>query len=280
MEATSPEVTAMRGRILVLAGVFSLGCRSQGPAPSPTPEVTRVPFVAVRTGGPVAVRWRVPQREGQLTDSQLVALAPRIAALRAEPEALSLDATGALPLSQMLRIFAVDESGAVLGEIRNYGFTLRDGLYIDSTGAVRGTRVGTGRFIASITERITGDFRSRGPAEVRIAISDSTGLWSRPPVIPRGTAVVSGIVRDSTGTPRAGAIVQLMRRLDGRMVQVANGTSDGEGRYRLEGLPAGESTLILAIRDHEASFITLQLRDGDQLQRDARLLPLRRGQQP
>lgn len=270
----------MRGRMLVLAGVLAIGCRSQAPAPSPTPELTRVPFVAVRAGGPVAVRWRVPQREGQLTDSQLVALAPRIAALRAEPEALTLDATGALPLSQVLRVLAVDEAGVVLGEIRNYNFELRDGLYIDSTGAVRGNRVGTGRFIASISERRTGDFRSRGPAEVRVAISDSTGLLSRPPVIPRGTAVVSGIVRDSTGTPRAGAIVQVMRRIDGRMVQVANGTSDDEGRYRIEGLPAGESTLILAIRDHEPTFITLQLSDGDQSQRDARLLPLRRGLRP
>lgn len=270
----------MRGRIIVLAGVLSVGCRSQGPAPSPTPEMTRVPFVAVRTSGPVSIRWHVPQREGQLTDSQLVALAPRIAALRAEPEAFTLDATGALPLSQVLRVLAVDETGAVLGEIRNYRFELRDGLYIDSTGAVRGNRVGTGRFIASISERRTGDFRSRGPAEVRIAISDSTGLWSRPPVIPRGTAVVSGIVRDSTGAPRADARVQVMHRIDGRMVQIAAGESDSEGRYRIEGLPAGESTLILAIRNHEASFVTLQLRDGDQLQRDARLLPLRRGQRP
>ncbi|HRN53497.1 MAG TPA: carboxypeptidase-like regulatory domain-containing protein [Gemmatimonadaceae bacterium] len=270
----------MRGRILVLAAALAIGCRSQGPAPNPTPEVTRVPFVAVRTGGPVSVRWGVPQREGQLTDSQLVALAPRIAALRAEPEALTLDATGALPLSQLLRVLAVDEAGVVLGEVRNYGFALRDGLYIDSTGAVRGNRVGTGRFIATIPERIIGDFRSRGPAEVRIAISDSTGVWSRPPVIPRGTAVISGIVRDSTGAPRADARVQVMRRIDGRMVQIAAGASDSDGRYRLEGLPAGEATLILAIRDHEASFITLQLRDGDALQRDARLLPLRRGQQP
>ena len=269
----------MQGRTIVLAAVLLSGCRGQSPASAPTPEVTRVPFTNVRMGGAMAVQWRVPARDGQLTESQLTELAPRIAELRAEPATFDLDATSALALSQHMRVLAVDDAGVVLGELRQYDFELRDGIYIDSTGAIRGNRVGTGRFLASVPRRLDGDFRTRGPAEVRISISDSTGRLSRPPEIPRGTAIVAGVVRDSTGTPAA-ARVQVMRRIEGRLVQVAATESDAEGRYRLEGLPAGESTLIFEIRYHEASFVPVQLRDGVELWRDARLLPLRRAQQP
>ena len=277
----------MRRPMILGVGLFLLGCQTAAapdPAPSAAPArsasaadptVTRQPFVrGAVTGASMRVRWQVPERDGQLTTAQLTALAPRIARLRAEPDQFTMDASAGLPLAQLLRVYAEDDAGTVLGEVRQYGFAMYDGLFIDSLGILRGREVGTGLFVVSIPERVPGEFRTRGPVVIRIAITDSSGRLPRLPEIPRGTNVVSGIVTDSAGRPVSNVPVRALLRVDGRPRSAGVVHTDLQGRYRLEQLPAGAVTIIVSGLGREAGSATVQVVEGQLTQQDIRLAPV------
>lgn len=262
----------------VMCTALALACRAPAPEPAPqrvpppTPTVERVPFVQTRVGTSVRVDWRVPQREGQLSDSQLVAAAPRIARLRAEPDTLRMDVTDSLPMATLVRVLAVDDSGAVVGEVRNYGFNFVGGLTIQPNGFVRARQAGVGVFGASLSPRLPGEFRSRGPASVIVVVSDSTGVGPRTTVA-RGSATISGVIRDSLGRALQGVSVQAARP-DGRTaVTLARSVSDSEGRYRLESLPAGRTVVTAFQFGYQPAFVEVQLGEGAAEARDLRLRP-------
>jgi hypothetical protein len=219
------------------------------------------------------VQWQVPVRDGQLTDSQLVALAPRIAGLRAAPDSFALDASTGLPLSRLMAVFAVDDSGRVLGELRNYAFSVRLPLALDSTGMVRARGHGSGYFQADFPTRFAGDGRTRYPALVHVTITDSSGVLSPPVEIPRGTAVVQGVVRDADGTPLVYARVQVLRVADGATTPIATTHSDPSGHYRVPELPAGQILLVISVSGRDPSVTGHVIADGGTLTHDARLLP-------
>lgn len=272
-------------RALVLVSLsLAMACRGSVPAAPPAPAATaataapaaaetRVPVVAATVGSSMRLNWRVPPRAGQLTDSQLVALAPRIARLRAEPDTLRVDATDSLNLAQLVRVLALDESGAVLGEVTRYGFVFRGSIYPEPGGMVRASRAGVGVFAASIRRDLVGEFRTRGPAQVIVITTDSTGAAARMLEIPKGTGVISGVVRDSLGQPMPRAQVMATRTIGAEVITVARGQADAEGRYRLEALPAGPINIRLLSRGYLPLNLDLTLGEGETITRDLQLVP-------
>jgi len=261
-----------------------VGCRGSAPAVPTTATVqaaplaragdtVRVPFVAT-TQSSMRLDWRVPERAGQLTNAQLVELAPRIARLRAEPDTLRVDVTDSLDIARLVRVLALDDNGAVLGEIRRYTFSFRGSIYPEPSGMVRAGRAGVGVFAASIPQQLSGDFRTRGPAQVSVFITDSTGAGARMLEIPKGTGVITGVVRDSLGQPIARAGVTATRTVGMEVVIITRATADAEGRYRLEGLPAGPLRLMTSWRGHQLLRVDNPLEEGANVTRDLQLLPL------
>lgn len=256
-----------------------LGCRgsapaaSAAPAPAATDSVERRPFISSVVRRSVDVDWRVPERRGQLSDSQLVALAPRIARFRAVPDTLRMDITDSLFIARLVRVLALDDDGRVLGEVRRYGFNFGGGLYPQANGSVRARAAGIGVFGANISDRLPGDFRSRGPAQVLIIVTDSTGVGPRAPTIAKGSGVISGFVRDSAGRPLPGVSVQAMRREGTVGVQMAFSISDMEGRYRLDSLPPGPAMITVLLHRFQPIIVEVNLHEGASETRDFRLLP-------
>lgn len=260
----------LRRFAFAFVALIGIGCR--GPAPAPAePIQQRVPFVVARAGATMRVQWSVPQREGQLSDSQLVALSPRIAGLRAVPDSFALDAAGTLALAPQLAVFAVDDSGRVLGELRRYGFSVRAPLQLDSTGTIRATGPGRGFFQAFLPARYVTDGRTRSPAVVQVTITDTSGVFDQSTVLPTGNAVVQGIVRDDAGSPLAGANVQVLLLVASGPTPVGNTQTDGDGRYRVGELPPGEVILLITSRGREPSVSRHTLALDAELSHNARL---------
>jgi hypothetical protein len=261
-----------------------VACRGSAPAVPTTATVqaaplaragdtVRVPFT-VTSPSSMRLDWQVPERAGQLTNAQLVELAPRIARLRAEPDTLRMDVTDSLDIARLVRVLALDDNGVVLGEIRRYAFSFRNSLYPQPSGMVRASRAGIGVFGASIPQQLSGDFRTRGPAQVSVIITDSTGAGARALEIPTGSGVISGVVRDSLGQPLPRAQVLATRRVGMEIVNMTRASADAEGRYRLEGLPAGPLTLRASWRGHQLLSVDAALEEGANVTRDLQLLPL------
>lgn len=239
------------------------------------PSVQRVPFVSASAGRGFRVAWRIPRRDGQLPRPILEGIAPHIAQLRAEPDSFALDVSGALPLAELLRVYAEHANGEVLGEIRDYGYSLYEGLSIDSLGLIRASRPGIGLFLVSLPDSLAAKMPARGPLRVRIFVSDSTGRLPAAPSVPRGSAAVSGTVTDSAGRPIARASARVLLRTPTGPQSIDITETDIEGRFRLERLPAGEYTLIVAQGGRQPVVEQLQLRDGSAEHRDLKLGPAR-----
>lgn len=220
---------------LAVLALSACGGSASNPAPAtPAPaagEVQRVPFVRTTVSGSTRVRWRVPVRDGQLTDSQLVALAPRIARIKAE----------------VVRVLAIADDGTVLGEIRRYTYQF-SGLDQDSLGLMRPLRPGRAEWMAMIPVQAPGAFRTRGPAEVRVIITDSAGRI--PPEPPVGAAVTtrdgSTTQRNFTlgGPTRDSAPTDLLRRRHRRDLRPQCLHALGQVRARLTGGVRHESALV------------------------------------
>ena len=274
-------------RALVLVSLLlAMACRGSAPATPATPAApaasaapsaaeTRVPIIAATVSSATRVNWRVPPRAGQLTDSQVVALAPRIARLRAEPDTFRLDVADSLNLAQLVRVLALDDTGVVLGEVARYGFSFRGSIYPEPSGVVRASRAGTGVFTAFLRRDLPGESRTRGSAQVIVITTDSTGAGARMLEIPKGTGVITGVVRDSLGQPMPRAQVLATRIVGAELITVTRGEADAEGRYRLEALPAGPISIRSLSRGHRPLSIDLTLREGDTITRDLQLVPVR-----
>lgn len=269
-------------RVLLLCCLaLVIGCRGSATvapaapaaAAAPAAEV-RVPVVTTTTGASMRMTWPVPPRAGQLTDSQLVALAPRIARLRAEPDTLRVDVTDSLNMARLVRVLALDDNGAVLGEVTRYTFAFVGSIYPEPSGVVRASRAGAGIFGASIRRDLAGEFRTRGPAQVIVITTDSTGAGARMLEVPKGTGVITGVVRDSLGQPLPRAQVLATRTIGAEVITLTRGVADTEGRYRLEGLPAGALTVRASWRGHRPISENLTLGDGAAVTRDLQLAPL------
>jgi hypothetical protein len=264
------------------ASVLVGACRGAAPASTPTtvvtgppPSVQRQPFIRANVSGSTPVRWRVPERDGQLTDSQLVALAPRIAQLRAEPDSFVVGLRDTLWLGGAMRVLAVADDGSVLGEVRRYSYHLT-GLDQDSLGVLRPMVPGTAEFLALIPERIPGAFRTRGPAIVRIIVTDSAGRRVPEQPLPRGTARLYGVVTDGSGQPIVSAIIRVMLVENGRPRPLAVVGTDAAGRYDLRDLPAGTISLLVSggMRAPMGAVVTTQ--DGVAAEHSFRLgVPIR-----
>jgi hypothetical protein len=211
--------------------------------------------------------WRVPVREGQLTDAQLTALAPRIAQLKAEPDSFVIGPNDSISLAETVRVLAIADDGSVLGEVRRYTHQF-SGLQQDSLGVMRPVRPGTAEWLAMIPTQAPGAFRSRGPAEVRIIITDAEGRRVPEPPSPRGTARLSGVVTDSTGRPVVGALVRVSLMAPGSLLRLALVGTDVEGRYDLRDLPAGSLAIIVSggLRPPLSAVVTT--RDGTETQQN------------
>jgi hypothetical protein len=82
----------------------------------------------------------------------------------------------------------------------------------------------------------------RRPAAELVAVPAGSGGTLRRDVVLAGLGVLAGVARVSgTGGPAAGALVTLT---DGQGQVVATGTAAADGGYRLEGLEAGDYTLV------------------------------------
>lgn len=238
------------------------------PVPS-APQVQRVPFVRASPGVSTRVQWRIPVREGQLTDSQLVALAPRIARLRAEPDSFVIGPNDSLALAQAVRVLAIADDGSVLGEIRRYSHQFSD-LSQDSLGVMRPIRPGTAEWLAMIPTQTPGAFRTRGPAEVRIIVTDSAGRIMPEPPLPRGTARLSGVVTNGDGKPIVGALVRVSMIARGAPRRLALVGTDAEGRYDLRDLPAASLAMLVTGGARAPATAVVTLRDGEHSEHDFR----------
>jgi hypothetical protein len=95
---------------------------------------------------------------------------------------------------------------------------------------------------------------------------------SRPPSVV--TVVATGLVRDSLGVPRAGARVTV------EGVAGLEATTEGDGRFRLAGVPAGTQTLVVRALGYAPQPVTVGLRVRDPepvevtLRRVVRLAPV------
>ncbi len=97
------------------------------------------------------INYRVPDRAGKLTPAQRDSIAPRIRALRADPADLALEVGDTLRLPDVVRIFALDSAGTVLGELPNYDFAFSGrGFRILADGRFVFSRAGRMRFTASL----------------------------------------------------------------------------------------------------------------------------------
>ncbi len=264
----------MKGLRLLMMVALAAGCRAKPPVnPAPQhPDVQVRPVTIQAVVDSQRVRWNVPPRDGQLSDSQLVALAPRIAGLRAEPDSLTIALGDSLLLPRLVRVLVVDDAGAVLGELRRYSFTLTGNLYIGPSGAIRARQAGSGQFSATIPARLTGDFRTRGPAVVRVTTVGTDGASV---AAPRGSAVVVGVVRDSLGAPIAGALIRALHRGDGAPTEIETAVADGEGRFRMERLPSGNLTLFALHIGYQPRAIRVTLTEELTEQVELRLSLLR-----
>lgn len=226
-----------------------------------------MPFVRTSVSGSTRVRWRVPEREGQLTDSQLVALAPRIARIKAEPDSIVLGPRDSVVMAEVVRVLAIADDGTVLGEIRRYTYQF-GGLDQDSLGVMRPQRPGRADWLAMIPLQTQGAFRTRGPAEVRIIVTDSAGRIPPEPPLPRGTARLTGIVTDDAGRPVVGALVRvaLMDRTGPRRLALVG--TDGEGRFDVRDLPAGSVSIIVSGGLRPPAGAAVTMRDGSTTQQN------------
>lgn len=93
----------------------------------------------------------VPARSGQLTAAQVDSLAPRIRALRADPDALDAFVGDTVRVAREVRILALDSAGTVLGElpVYDFGYTGR-GFRLLADGGLSLSRAGTIVFTARL----------------------------------------------------------------------------------------------------------------------------------
>jgi hypothetical protein len=115
--------------------------------------------------------YRVPERSGQLTRAQVDSIAPRIRALRADPTELAVAVGDTVHMPSVLRVFALDSAGTVLGELPSYDFAFSGrGMRLLASGRFVFSRPGRMRFTPSLHE-----FLWRGRAtdlpEVTVAIT-------------------------------------------------------------------------------------------------------------
>lgn len=221
----------------VTGGAALCACGIGAPTSEPEPRLPVVvsPIVGAVIRDSVRVRWDVPERPGQLSDERLAELRPRIARLVADPDTFRMGLTDSVFLGQRVRVLAVDSEGSVLGELRRYGFSLRNGLSITPSGAVRAQYFVAGTFTATLSRSRQPSLFSAVPAAtVTVLVQDSVG---RPaPVFARaGTVRLRGVVRDTAGTAMPGVPVFVARH----GVRLAADTTDEFGRFALDSLPSG-----------------------------------------
>lgn len=214
--------------------VLLAGCRagdSAGPTVVTVPQA--LPLVALGDTGRIA--YSVPQRSGQMTADEMRALLPRVERLRAEPDTIAVGIGDSVFIPRLVRILALDASGRVVGELRSYDFSMMGGLGPLRSGAIRAHVRGTARLTASWPRRLLDDGESAPPsAELTVLVGATRGV-TVPPVARSGTASIAGVVRDPAGTPMSGVHVRVAKR--GVLLQQT--TTDEEGRFRVDELPAG-----------------------------------------
>jgi hypothetical protein len=97
--------------------------------------------------------YKVPERGGQLTREQMDSIAPRIRALRADPTRLALAVGDTLHMPSVLRVYALDSAGTVLGELPSYDFAFSGrGMRLLASGRFVFSRPGRMRFTPSLHE--------------------------------------------------------------------------------------------------------------------------------
>lgn len=97
--------------------------------------------------------YRVPERAGQLTRAQVDSVAPRIRGLRADPAELAQGVGDTLRLPDVVRVYALDSAGTVLGELPSYDFRFSGrGMRLLADGRFVFSRAGRMRFTATLHE--------------------------------------------------------------------------------------------------------------------------------
>lgn len=122
-----------------------------------------------------AYQW--PGRAGMLTRAQLDSVAPRIRTLRADPMELAPVVGDTLRMGNVLRVFALDSAGAVLGELPSYDFAFSGrGMRLLADGRFVFSRAGRMRFTPSLHETL---WRGR-PADLPAATVSITVYHDAP----------------------------------------------------------------------------------------------------
>lgn len=163
----------MRVRSLIVAALWLTAC-----ARAPEPETAPDPAANSAAGGGVAVRGgRILVERAEdfgvdgLSDAGTRAIVPRVAALVATPNMLSLRVGDTLSLGKALRIVAFDSSGAPLGQLAFYDRDLSTGAArFEGPAQVVGVRAGTGLLRLSFPRRHWTS-RADPPAAVAIPIT-------------------------------------------------------------------------------------------------------------
>jgi len=88
-----------------------------------------------------------PRRAGQLSSAQLDSIAPHVQSLRASPDELVQPVGDSIRVRELVRVFAIDSAGGVLGELPffDFGFSGRGARLLADGRLVLG-RAGTVRY--------------------------------------------------------------------------------------------------------------------------------------
>ena len=139
----------MRIALLTLLALGVTGClrvsRSGVSVAMPLPAATGI--------APRTVEFSSTPRGGELTPAQMEAIAPQVRSLRAEPQTLEQTVGDTVALRQQVRVFALDGTGSLLGELSYYdfGFSGR-GLRLLPDGRFVFGRAGTVEFVPRFPE--------------------------------------------------------------------------------------------------------------------------------
>lgn len=242
------------------------------PADSSAPQaagvITTLPFTRAVLRDSMRIQFPIPNRPGQLSLQQLIALGPQVTRFVADPDSVSFALGDSIFIGQQVRILAVDREHRVLGEVRTYGFRMNSGLYPNPSGAIKARSAGEHSF-ETIAPRA---FRDSGlaeptPARLRVFV---VGANEAATLRPRRASVV-GIVRDEAERPVSQAMISVMRA--GTLQ--ASVMADSAGQYRLVALPTGVVRVEVRAVGYRLQAQEVLLEAGDSLRLDVVLRRVR-----
>ncbi len=174
-----------------------------------------------------------------------------------------------LERASTVRGVVVDAGGAGIADaVVSVQVTRTMGLASSSMSNARASSDGDGRFVIENVNpgELELQVRAEGYVQARIdslTVEPGRDLDGVRAVLERG-ATVSGRIRGPSGRPVSGAQVLSMEGRSGfRQTFHGAATSDGEGRYRLDGIPPGSRAITVNHDNHKQMNRTIEVEPGD-----------------